>query len=372
MRIVFILPGRGGGGGAHSVVQEAIGLRRHGVDVAIAGSADTVTDFRMTYPELAHHGVPNPSFSDTEQLARIISGYDFAVATTAPSAVQLASALGGLTEAGRPRGAYYIQDYEPLFFNPGTPEWEAARASYTALPGALLFAKTEWLRSIVGENHNVTVQRVRPSLDHSIYFASLPETAPAIRISAMLRPATPRRAPRRTARILERANARWGAAVSLSAFGCDPDALRDSGVSLSPQVRLLGPLPRRQVAALLRESDLFLDLSDYQAFGRTALESMACGCIPVVPALGGASEFARDAVNAMVVDTRSDEDIMAAIERFIETGPVGRSTLRSEAIRTALEYSVEKAAYSLLQAFLSHAGTVSTGSPARPVVQSGH
>ena len=282
MRVIFILPGRGGGGGAHSVVQEAIGLRRHGVDVAIAGTADTVTDFRMTYPELAHHGVPNPSFSDTDRLARIVSGHDFAVATTAPSAIQLAAALAGLGESERPRGAYYVQDYEPLFFNPGTPEWDAARASYTAMPGALLFAKTEWLRNIVSVNHNVTVQRVRPSLDHSIFFAGLPEPSPVVRISAMLRPATPRRAPRRTARILERVSARWGSAVSLSAFGCDPETLRESGVALSPQVQLLGPLPRRRVAAILRESDLFLDLSDYQAFGRTALESMACGIIDLV------------------------------------------------------------------------------------------
>ncbi len=367
MRVIFILPGRGGGGGAHSVVQEAIGLRRHGVDVAIAGTADTMTDFRMTYPELAHHGVPNPSFSDTGRLATIVSGYDFAVATTAPSAIQLAAALASLGEAERPRGAYYVQDYEPLFFNPGTPEWDAARASYTAMPGALLFAKTEWLRSIVSENHNVTVQRVRPSLDHSIFFAGLPEPSPVVRICAMLRPATPRRAPRRTARILERVNARWGSAVSLSAFGCDPDNLRESGVVLSPAVQLLGPLPRRQVAAILRESDLFMDLSDYQAFGRTALESMACGCIPVVPALGGASEFARDAVNALVVDTRSDEEIMAAIERFIEAGPAGRTALRSEAILTALEYSVEKAAYSLLQAFMNHGGPKSAATPERPV-----
>ena len=366
MRVIFILPGRGGGGGAHSVVQEAIGLRRHGVDVAIAGTADTATDFRMTYPELAHHGVPNPTFSDTERLARIVSGYDFAVATTAPSAIQLAAAIAGLTAPERPRGAYYVQDYEPLFFNPGTPEWDAARASYTAMPGALLFAKTEWLRSIVGENHNVTVQRVRPSLDHSIFFTGLPQPSPVVRIAAMLRPATQRRAPRRTARILERVAARWGSAVSLSAFGCTADNLRESGVALSPDVRLLGPLPRRQVASILRETDLFLDLSDYQAFGRTALEGMACGCVPVVPVLGGAAEFARDASNALVVDTRSDEEIMGAIGRFIETGPAGRAALRSEAILTALEYSVEKAAYSLLQAFLNHAGPEFAGRPERP------
>lgn len=364
MRVIFVLPGRGGGGGAHSVVQETIGLRRHGVDVAIAGTTDTAAEFRVTYPELADHGVPNPSFSDNAQLGRIIRGYDLAIATTAPSALQLASGISSLPEAERPRGGYYVQDYEPLFFNPGTPEWSAARASYTAMPGALLFAKTEWLCDIVSVNHNVTVQRVRPSLDHSIYYAGLEQASPTVRISAMLRPPTPRRAPRRTARILERLNARWGSAVRLSAFGCDTDALRAIGVAPSPQIRILGPLPRRQVASLLRESDLFLDLSDYQAFGRTALESMACGCVPLVPALGGASEFARDAENALVVDTRSDDEIMAAIERFIETSETGRNNLRTEAVLTALDYSVEKAAFSLLQVFLDHAGPTRSSVPA--------
>ena len=30
---------------------------------------------------------------------------------------------------------------------------------------------------------------------------------------------------------------------------------------------------------------------------------MACGCIPVLPMKGGATEFATDQVNALLVDT---------------------------------------------------------------------
>ncbi len=36
MRVLFILPGEGGGGGSHSVVQESHGLMRLGAEVALA------------------------------------------------------------------------------------------------------------------------------------------------------------------------------------------------------------------------------------------------------------------------------------------------------------------------------------------------
>ena len=52
-----------------------------------------------------------------------------------------------------------------------------------------------------------------------------------------------------------------------------------------------GTLKRQEVADLLGRCDVFIDLSDYQAFGRTALEAMACGCTSVVPMHGGAEEY---------------------------------------------------------------------------------
>jgi hypothetical protein len=54
-----------------------------------------------------------------------------------------------------------------------------------------------------------------------------------------------------------------------------------------------GSLSREGAAAALPASDIFLDLSNYRAFGRRAPEGTACGCVPVLPQLGGADEFAR-------------------------------------------------------------------------------
>jgi len=356
MRVIFVLPGRGGGGGSHSVVQETLGLQKLGVDVAIAASQDSYSVFRSTYPELEQNRIPVPLFRDDKELRERIEGYDLAVATTAPSANQLAAALGGVPENRRPRAAYYIQDYEPLFFTPGTPEWTASRASYSVLTDGLLMAKTDWLCSTVHENHNRKVVKVSPSIDHSIYHPGARPQSDKLTITAMIRPKTPRRAPRRTVRILERLAADFGDQVRVSSFGCDRADLDLNGLRLSSGIEHAGILSRRQVAATLSSSDLFLDLSDFQAFGRTGLEGMACGCVPVLPVFGGAWEYARHRENAFLVDPRSDDAILEAVHEYVSNNESIRKQMRHAAISTALDYSIERAAFSEFEAFSEFLG----------------
>jgi len=349
MKVVFVLPGRGGGGGAHSVVQETLGLRRLGVQVQIATTGETVEAFLGLYPDLVKAGVGVPVFADGEGLADAISGQDLAIATTAPSAHMLADSLTRLAARGEaaPAAAYYVQDYEPLFFPPGSAAWQTARASYEVLPGALLFAKTDWLCAMVTSNHGLPVHRVRASVDLDLYHPDLGhDRSGPLRISAMIRPSTPRRAPLRTARILARLAHVHGDDVTLTSFGCELEELDRRGFSLSTRIDHRGVLRRVEVADLLRTSDLFLDLSDFQAFGRTALEGMACGCVPVLPLFGGAAEFARDGDNAFRVDTRSDEAILAAVAAFVSSDRQSRAGMRRRAITTAMSYSIAQSVHS--------------------------
>lgn len=83
-----------------------------------------------------------------------------------------------------------------------------------------------------------------------------------------------------------------------------------------------GVVGRAGVAEVLRGSDLFLDLSRWQAFGFTALEAMASGAIPVISKRGGAEAFAIDGVNAVVVDI-SQEDDAADADDIGGTGGTG-------------------------------------------------
>lgn len=351
--VLFVLPSGGGGGGSNSVAQEAMGLARLGIDVRIAVNTPNYTKLMASYPELQTFNVQVQPYSDPAELARHMGACNVVVATTNASAFDVHDGDAHLAkERGRPaiRYAYYVQDYEPLFYAPNTERWTKAYQSYTVLREAMLFAKTQWLCDVVYANHGIKVAKVKPSIDHDVHFPDLRRARSPLSIVAMLRPSTPRRAPKRTVRIMNAIAGKFGD-VSLQVFGCSNEELSAAGIDLPSAVKNWGVLKRDQVPELLRSADLFLDLSDYQAFGRTGLEGMACGCIPIVPVLGGAGEYALHGCNAFMVDTRSDHEVLAAVGTFVSMGPKVRAEMRQVALETSAQYTVTKAALSELRLF---------------------
>lgn len=345
MNLLFVLPARAGGGGVHSVVQEAAELATLGATVTVLVPRKHEVSFRTNYGSGTLNQVGLTTFEGPIK-PKVMTDADIVVATVFTSVRLVAEALQGVPKELQPVPAYYVQDYEPLFCEPNTRLWNEAIASFTLLDNAVLFAKTEWLCQQVEIRHRRSVYRVAPSIDHSVYHPRLGREPEPLVISAMIRPATPRRAPRRTARILSWLAETFGERVDLHAFGATEADLQLHGLSLHPDVRVHGALRREGVAELLRSSHFFLDLSDYQAFGRTGLEAMASGCIPVLPKLGGAGEFLRHAINGFVVDTTNDVAITSLIEDLMTLGPAELDGLVLSALETASTYSVRRAAVS--------------------------
>jgi glycosyltransferase involved in cell wall biosynthesis len=168
----------------------------------------------------------------------------------------------------------------------------------------------------------------------------------------MVRPRTPRRQPGATVRLLERLVDSYGHRIEVATFGCPPAAFEQ--LTEMPDLRRAhrGMLSRAEVAELLRAADVFADHSTYQAFGRTALEAMACGCVPVVPAIGGAWEFAESGVNALVCDTLDENSVHTAVAQLVDDAPL-RKRLREAGLHAASRYSVERAAMSEFALFAS-------------------
>lgn len=346
MRILFLLPVRGGGGGVHSIVQEASEMRCLGVDARIAVKSIDLESFTSLYGDVSHVNELFVGYVDHELLA-MADGCDVAVATTFDS-VSLLEWIVGIHPHVLP--AYYVQDYEPLFFEAGSYNWRTARESYQLIPSAMLFAKTHWIANTVRSEHGVHVHKVVPSIDHGVY---RPRPKPAsfpIRLSAMIRPKTPRRGAERTMRVLSRLAAGFGSDVQIQLFGCEDDERQFAVLERNFDYRSHGVLKRAEVAALLAQSDLFLDLSDYQAFGRTGLEAMACGCAAVLPLSGGADEYAIDGVNALVVDTQDEEMCRERIAALLRA-PAQLAKMQVAGLVTASRYSVHTAAISELALF---------------------
>ena len=342
LSIAFVLPGLGvgGSGGSHSVYQEAQGLRRLGASSRIFLAERAWERALAAYGDAEDLFEP---FADLDDLARKTAGADVISATHFKSVALLA----GLRERRDDfLPAYYVQDYEPFFTAGDSADLREARESYEAVPGCLLFAKTHWLCNIVADRHGVPVAKVEPSLDTALFGADeVPRREGPLRLAAMVRPRTPRRQPTATCAVLEALRRRLGDEVETVTFGCTEAEL----ARLTEDDRILaghrGVLSREGVAELLGGCDVFLDMSMYQAFGRTALEAMACGCAAVVPRLGGVWEFAVEGANAHAVDTlRPDEAVEA-----VATLAADRERLRSmqeSARRTAGRYSIDRAALS--------------------------
>lgn len=138
-----------------------------------------------------------------------------------------------------------------------------------------------------------------------------------------------------------------GGGEALAAHGVPGDPAVEEGAQA---VTHLGLLSRLQVAALMRRSDVFIDASAYQAFGRTGLEAMACGAVPLLPALGGMHEYARAGENAVIHDEGSPQEIAAAV-LDLAGAPARLARMSQEGVRDARRFSVERAARSQLALF---------------------
>jgi hypothetical protein len=387
-RVAYLLPGLPpeGSGGSHSLAQEARGMRALGADAWICVPEESLATAAALYGNDDGLFVPYP---DEDPILPGVSGAavgeavgdaDVAVATEYPSVDVLARLA---RERPQLVCAYYVQDYEPLFAAPESSRADRALLSYRAIPGQLLFAKTRWLGEVVGAIHGVPVAKVRPSLDRALFHArgvesevdpesrggheassespggrverglsahAEPESARAPRVAAMIRPRTPRRRPVATLAALEIIAQELGDGVEIITFGCDHESFAQLDVPAVAGVHHLGLLTRAAVAGLMRSCEVFIDGSAYQAFGRTGLEAMACGAVPVLPALGGVHEYARHDENALILDEGGPRE-MAAAAIELARDPARLRRLRTAGVRTAECFSIERAARSQLELF---------------------
>ena len=351
-RIAIILPIASIGGGGNVILQEAAAFRRLGADPWIVNLEAYAALFERSYPAL---DLPVLYAPDKAGVADILRDpayrFDAAIASVYYSVYLLPEAAPGF------RRAYYVQDYEPLFFEVDDPEWRTAVESYRFADDIVMLAKTAWNADQVEAGGAARPAVNGPSVDIDLFRprpAAFEEPPHPVRVAAMVRPSTPWRGPERTLETLHALHRRFGHAVEISVFGLKPGEAQAEGLNLAGMIQV-GELDREAMARLLRHTDVFLDLSDYQAMGLTALEAMASGCAVVVPERGGATEFAEHEVNALVVDTADMDAVHDAAQRLVADAAL-RRRLQLRAVADACRFPPERAAFATLQALFGEGG----------------
>lgn len=100
--------------------------------------------------------------------------------------------------------------------------------------------------------------------------------------------------------------------------------------------RLLGRLPRDEVLQVLRRSDLQLLVSDTEGTPLSMLEAMACGCVPLVPAIAGILDVVVHEDNGYVYPVgdmhaaaRTISQISAQRDRVMQVGLRARQSIHA-------------------------------------------
>lgn len=322
LRVTYLLHNLVVAGGVLSVIQLVNELILLGIEARIVALHEDPAIYDWT--KLLTQPIV---FRNPKELIENFPESDIAVATlwsTAPWAAELVKRR----RAGK--SAYFIQDYEPWFFpEKDQATHEQVRATFRLIEHKIV--KSEWLKGMLAQD-GFPARKILLGMDLAQFYpryvqSSLPT------VLAMARPRTPRRGFQSIIEALAQVK-QAKPDVEIVLFGDRflssqniPFPYRDEGI-VTNQNRLAG---------LYSEADVFLDGSNFQGFGRCALEAMACGTACVLTGVGGVMEYAKNGKNALVVPPKKPDTFAQAILKIL-ADPVLKNRLIKGGFATAKDY----------------------------------
>ena len=353
-RVLFFLPTADAGGGSNVVISEALALISMGVDACLVNYTSNQSSFEYSYPTIS---IPRVYVSNDSELRKLACEFDAVIATVNTTVHSLAALATSTSISPNPVIGYYVQDFEPMFYEEGSRNYIAALHSYGLIKGMQHLTKTYWNQQILQEKTGVNSIVIGPSFDASLFRprprqeVSWPDRP--LRIVAMVRPNTPRRAPLLTMQVLRDAYRKYGQKIDIVLFGEESENPDFLALPRDFNWRNLGKQTSSQLALLFNESDIFVDFSEYQAMGLTALEAMACGVAVIVPQKGGAASFAVHEKNALFVDSSSHTECMITLSRLIENADL-RTSIQQHALVDVTQFIPHVAATKMMQALFPY------------------
>ncbi len=366
-KLAYVLPVMIAGGGANIVVNEAQALLKMGIDVHIINFSHHQIGFENCYPALE---VPVIYVVSEFDIPLAGQGFD-AVIATANQSVEWIAPLAN--QPNPPVIAYYVQDFEPYFhvekptyfklfwqsiwlrrrfasyyFRYKT-EFREAWLSYLLIPNMKLFTKTLWNQQEVEELIKLPCTLIGASYNNDLFMlrSERSQNLKKLKISAMIRPSSSRRSAKRTMQVLQKIYQEFELKVEIILFGTESDDAKFIDLPSDFAYKNLGECNSTQVAKLFNEVDIFVDFSNFQAMGLTAMEAMACGVAVIVPNIGGANSFAVHEKNALLIETTSFETCYGNLKTLIIDDKL-RIKLAGRAIQDINHFYPEKSAYAML------------------------
>ncbi len=237
---------------------------------------------------------------------------------------------------------YYLQDYE-AWFSTEHQNKQTVLDTYSLIKNKIV--TSDWLQQLLSQD-GYHSKKICIGTDLEVFYPRDVEKKSHPILVTMARPGTPWRGFKWAVQALTEVKKEYPK-LEIVFFGDNqlfrqhiPFDYRDEGV-VSNQNRL---------AALYSEADIFLDASDYQGFGRLALEAMSCGAACVLTSEGGVTEYARHEQNCLTVPPRQPSVFAQAILRLLHDQALCQH-LASNALETVKQYSIQQEACKTLVYF---------------------
>ncbi len=334
LRVTYVLHNITVAGGVLSVVQLVNELILLGVEARI------VTLYQ--YPEMQQwkfYFTPIV-FKNEKELIKNFPESDIVVAThwtTAPW-------VSGILSSGKAKkGVYFLQDYESWFF-PESDIKARAKVKDTYAMVEHKIVKSSWLQSMILKDGFIS-KKIWLGMDLGVFYPRdvVQRGNPAI--VAMARPRTPRRGFSVLIEALSIVKKRRKE-VDIVLFGDDlssqsiPFDYFDEGVIYN----------QNRLAEIYSAADIFIDASDFQGFGRTALEAMACHTSCILTDVGGVTEYAKNEQNCLLVPPKQPGKLADAVFRLLNDDKL-KAQLAKGGSETASNFSHKEEAKKTLAYF---------------------
>lgn len=335
LRVTYVLHNLTIAGGVLSVVQLVNELILLGVEARI------VTLYQ--YPEIKSwkfYFTPIVFKNERE----LISGFpesDIVVATHWTTAPWVAKILA----TGKAKtSVYFLQDYESWFFPESDNESRVkVKDTYAMIDHKIV--KSSWLQDMI-QNDGYQSKKIWLGMDLDVFYPRdiIRNSKPVI--LAMARPRTPRR----------------GFGTLIDALSIVKNNLYDVDIVLFGDDLSSQTIPfdfigkgvisnQDQLAELYSSADIFIDASDFQGFGRTALEAMACHTACILTNVGGVNEYAKDEYNCLLLPPKQHEKVAHATLRLLNDS-ILKAKIIDGGINTASEYSLKQEAKNTYDYFM--------------------
>jgi glycosyltransferase involved in cell wall biosynthesis/GT2 family glycosyltransferase len=330
MRIIFLVWALQICGGVTKIVQLANGLVINGHDaiiVTLDKNCDAAyLDRLFTRPLL---------FGSEEQLINEFPEADIVVSTFWLTAYYW---LPRLLDHHCFVPIYYVQDFEPDFYQKGSSEYAWALSTYH-IPATRVTSSdhlVQKLRSVGADSVKIPY-----GLDLGVFYPQRERRWNSGKrdfvVTAMARPETPRRGFEVLVKMCEILH-QQDVSIKFRLFGCAPDVLQGLSFPVESTGIISSPY---EMARHLHSCDLLVDPSLFQGWGLCALEAMACGLPTVITRSGGCSEYARDGINTIMVSP-NDPDALAASVLEVRRHPEIQQRLGENGQAMAQRFSTRK------------------------------